>query len=92
MGFVWLEFPETGGKQRFSEESAEVWRARGWVDCDPPVEPDPTKEPGSVADVAQVPADTDAPQPTETPGADVSPKKTTKPRAKAATSDAPVEK
>lgn len=35
----WLEYPETGGKAEFPEQAVEMWRARGWVDCDPPPEP-----------------------------------------------------
>lgn len=45
MTHVWLELPETGGKAQFSSESAEIWRARGWVDTDPAPELDLTKDP-----------------------------------------------
>jgi hypothetical protein len=42
---VWLEYPETGGKQEFPQAAAEAWRLRGWVDCDPPPEPDLLHDP-----------------------------------------------
>lgn len=35
---TWLEYPETGGKAEFPVQAVEMWRARGWVDCDPPPE------------------------------------------------------
>lgn len=84
MGFVWLQFPETGGVQQFSTESAEVWRARGWVDTDEPAEPDLTKDPLPHAEPGTAPSPTDADdgQPSETPGADV-PKKSTRKSSKA---------
>jgi hypothetical protein len=44
-GFVWLEFPETGGTQQFPESAAPLWRARGWRDCDPPAAPSLLKDP-----------------------------------------------
>lgn len=43
--FVWLEHPETGGKAQFAEVAVDVWKARGWRECDPPDEPDLTKDP-----------------------------------------------
>lgn len=43
--WVWLEYPETRGRQRFAAAAADVWRQKGWVDTDPPNEPDPTREP-----------------------------------------------
>ena len=36
---VWLEYPETGGKAEFPVQAVEMWRARGWVDCETPPEP-----------------------------------------------------
>lgn len=43
--FVWLQYPpiaeEQGpdaGKAQFSEEATPIWRARGWVECEPPAE------------------------------------------------------
>lgn len=45
MTHVWLEYPDTGGKQQFPEPAAEAWRARGWVNCDPPPEPDLLHDP-----------------------------------------------
>lgn len=42
---VWLQYPPTGGKQHFHEDAVEAWKARGWVECDPPVEPSPFKDP-----------------------------------------------
>lgn len=44
-GFTWLGHPETGGVQRFPDEALDAWRARGWVDADPPEPVDPTKDP-----------------------------------------------
>lgn len=44
-GFVWLEYPDTGGKAEFNEEAAPMWQGRGWQPCDPPNEPDLTKDP-----------------------------------------------
>lgn len=38
---VWLEHPETGGRNAFPVAAAEAWMARGWVPCDEPVEANP---------------------------------------------------
>ncbi len=43
--WAWLEFPDTGGKQFFPPDSLPIWRAKGWVDTTPPVEPNPLKDP-----------------------------------------------
>jgi hypothetical protein len=36
---MWLEYPDTGGKAEFPVQAVEMWRARGWVDCESPPEP-----------------------------------------------------
>lgn len=44
-GFVWLEFPDHGGKQQFPAAAVPIWKARGWRPCDPPPEPNLIKDP-----------------------------------------------
>lgn len=36
--FVWLANPDTGQPWQCPVAAAEVWRAKGWRDCDPPPE------------------------------------------------------
>ncbi|HET8717399.1 MAG TPA: hypothetical protein VFM50_06575 [Nocardioidaceae bacterium] len=36
--FVWMRYPETGGVNRFPQDAAPQWQARGWELCDPPAE------------------------------------------------------
>lgn len=38
-GFVWLEFPLTGGKQRIAARAVPAWIESGWRPCDPPEAP-----------------------------------------------------
>jgi hypothetical protein len=40
--FVWMRHPDIDDAARFAEAAADVWKARGWVECDPPTETDPT--------------------------------------------------
>lgn len=47
-GFTWLEYPETGGRNAFPDASVEAWKARGWVESEPPPEPDLYHDPGVV--------------------------------------------
>jgi hypothetical protein len=44
-GWVWLEFPESGGKAQFPPDSVALWKAKGWVETDPPAEPNLLKDP-----------------------------------------------
>lgn len=43
--WVWLEHPGTGGKQLFAPAAAPNWRAMGWVDTTPALEPNVLKDP-----------------------------------------------
>lgn len=67
--WVWLQNPETGGVAQFPPASAGLWRARGWVDADPPSEPNPLKDVVAEAPDAPVDEPVVAPTQAETPTA-----------------------
>lgn len=73
MDRVWLKFPETGGTNLFPADAVAAWKARGWVDCDPPAWIDPTR--AHLADVVE-PAVEPAPPP---PAAEPIPKTSRRP-------------
>lgn len=65
--FVWMTLPATGGTNRFPADSAEAWKARGWVESDAPAWSDPTR--AHLADIekpAAVPAPPAGPPPAAT--------------------------
>jgi hypothetical protein len=43
--WVWLEHPESGGKQLFAPAAAGNWRGMGWRDTTPAAEPNVLKDP-----------------------------------------------
>jgi hypothetical protein len=53
-GWVWLEFPGTGGRAQFAPAAAGLWRAKGWVDCDPAPEPNRLKDPTPESEVVPI--------------------------------------
>jgi hypothetical protein len=57
-GWVWLEFPESGGKAQFPPDSVALWKAKGWVETDPPAEPNLLKDPDPMLHDPQPDVDT----------------------------------
>jgi hypothetical protein len=51
--FVWLTYPAHGGFWKCPIGALGLWTARGWEQCDPPVEPDITKDPAVLAAMAE---------------------------------------
>lgn len=52
--WVWLEYPESGGRAHFPPASAGLWRAKGWIDCAPAPEPNVLKDPVPESEVVPI--------------------------------------
>lgn len=66
--FVWLRSPDNGLEWQCPVGAVGAWTARGWVTCDPPVEPDPTQSDGPVE--PETPAEMAPDEPADEPAED----------------------
>lgn len=66
INFVWMRYPETGGRQRFAERSVPAWEARGWERCEAP-EPTPPRQDPRYVDLPAPAVKGEPPAPVEAP-------------------------
>jgi hypothetical protein len=67
--WVWLEHPETGGKQLFAPAAAPLWRGKGWFDTDPAPEPNVLRDEIPASELVPIDEPVTAPEKSTEPAA-----------------------